>query len=216
MHKSRQPSLYNILVPVEIITTWCMIQKQEYSSLWPIQAVCHSKWSLRTKQHPFESEASIKMSWKRLSHPVVLHFVFNLGRQLPAIASSLLFLPDQAKQGVGSTWALSSRLPPISRHLPAWYQSTLYSHPTEKQPTLKETEGDVVWWRNGVHDRGRKGGMMETEIEAQNERRQEGSSLLSILNLPHCSGTPSSSTLALSKDLCPHWALTGTRAIKVQ
>lgn len=45
------------------------------------------------------------------------------------------------KGGVGSTWARVSGLPPISRHLPAWYQSTLYSLPTERQPTLKETEG---------------------------------------------------------------------------
>lgn len=89
---------------------------------------------------------------------VAFHFVFILACQPPAITSSLLFLPDQAeKGGVGSTWVRNSRLPPISRHLPACYQSTLYSHPAENQPALKETEEDLVWWRYGVRERENKG-----------------------------------------------------------
>lgn len=101
---------------------------------------------------------SCSISKEALKVPLSLSaisFCFYFGPPAPChrFISFFFSCRTRPKGGVGSTWARISGLPPISRHLPAWYQSTLYSHPTEKQPTLKETEGDLVWWRYEVRER---------------------------------------------------------------
>lgn len=121
---------------------------------------------------------------------ISLNGFFFSNLRLPGPCHHLIsFVPVRPgpKGRVGSTWARISRPPPISRHLPAWYQSTLYSLPAEVQPTLKETEGDAAWWRNGVH------GREERDKNRDGEWEKAGRPLSGILNLPWCQGSPSCS-----------------------
>lgn len=115
------------LALMKIIATQHIMQKNDNitikaqtNSLWGREKPRQAK--LKTKLRLFVAEASIKMSWKCLSHPVAFHFVFNLVRQPPAIASSLLFLPDQAKRGCGlnmsSHQRATSNLPPFASMVP--------------------------------------------------------------------------------------------------
>ena len=145
-------------------------------------------------------------SWKCLPNPVALHSVFILVCQTQL--SLLLFCSCQTrpKGDVGSTWAHRSGPPSIPRHLPAWYQSTLYSHQAKKQPTLKEIEGNLVRWRywererEKERERRRRHGRV-TEIEAKKERQLlvEHPKFTPVLRLP----VVFTSCSCLSKDLGP-------------
>lgn len=140
------------LMAITVIAIQCISHNQQNNNLGcqTVSSVKKYWWvKLKTKQSLFVAEASIKKNpeW---------HFFCFYFRSVSPLPSLHLFCSCQTrpKGGVESTWARSSRLPPISRHLPACYQSTLYSHPAEKQLTLKETEGDLVWWSYGVCERG--------------------------------------------------------------
>lgn len=154
--------LLNVLVLMEIIATRCIMQKWQYSNLGltkqPVGRKMPWQVKLKTSLHPFVAEASIKMSWKCLSHSVAFHFVFNLVCQLPAIASSLLFLPDQAKRGCGLNMSLhqqaTSNLPPFVSMVPI---NTLLAPRWE----ATDSEGD------------RKGRWCDGEMECMKEEKKE-------------------------------------------
>lgn len=135
---------------------------------------------------------SIKTSWKCPSYIVAFHFVFNSACQPPAIASSLLFLPDQAERGcglnMGSHQQAPSNLPPFASMVPI---NTLLAPRGEATDSEGDRRGPGVMekWSAWNRKKGEKKGR-GTEIEAENERTQEGGSLLSILNLPWRRGSP--------------------------
>lgn len=93
----------------------------------------------------FIPDTSIRMKRECQSLPMAF-VLFFLTHSASFCHHFISFVPVRPgpKGRVGSTRARISRPPPISRHLPAWYQSTLYSLPAETQPALRETEGDVA------------------------------------------------------------------------
>lgn len=135
----------------------------------------------------FVAVASVKKPWKCLSHSVLFHFVFILVRQPPAIASSLFFFPaGPGRKGVWAQHELASA---------GYLQSpAICQHGTNQHFTPTPLRSNRLWrrqkgtWCDGdmkcVKEKKKEEGEKKTEIEAENKRKQEGSFLLSILNLP--------------------------------
>jgi len=170
-------SSFCALMKTTSIAIKCIDQNQQNNNLGPNKQAGKSsdKWSLKTNPRLFVVKASIKKSWKCLSRSVAFHFVFILARQTPTIASSLLFLPDQAERGCGlnmsSQQQATSNLPPFASMLPI---NTLL--PPRREAT--DSEGDrrgpgvMEIWSAWKRERGRRMRGRETEIEAENEREQ--------------------------------------------
>lgn len=166
---------FSLLVMVGISAIQCIMQKRQYSYLSPTSQSVGWKmaWQvkLKTSLPQFVAEASINMSWKGLSHSVAFHLAFNLVGQLPANASSLLFLPDQAERRCGlnmsSQQQATSNLLPFASMVPI---NTLLAPRREATDSEGDRRGcDVVekWsaWKR------KNRAMRETEIEAQNDRK---------------------------------------------
>lgn len=136
---------------------------------------------LKTSLPPFVSEPSIKMSWKRLSHSVVFHLVFEL--TLPASCHPFIsFVP--ARPGQKGVWAQHELASAGYLQSPAICQCGTNQHftrsPLRGNRLWRRQKGDVVWWRNRKHERGekkREGETRETEIEAQSEEERGGRQL---------------------------------------
>ena len=199
---------------ITVIAIQCINQIQQNNGLGSYKQTLGWKKQvkLKTKQRLFVADASIKTSWKCLSYSVAFHFVFIFVLQPPAIASSLLFLPDQAERGcelnMSSHQQVTSNLPPFASMVPI---NTLL--PPRREAT--DSEGDrrepgvTEIWRAWKTKRGRRRGRDRNRWQRMREK-QEGCCSVRILNLPRCWGSLSSSTLALSKDLCLCWALMHT------
>lgn len=140
--------IFWVRVEITFIAVQCFIQVQQNSSFQSKESPGCTVMTSDTKKNRVSnySWGLNKDELKPLLSLSGISFYFILASPLPSLH---LFCSCQTRtrRGVGSTWARTSRLRPISHQLPAWYQSTLYSHPAEKQLTLKETEGDLVWWR---------------------------------------------------------------------
>ncbi len=172
------------------------MQKQQYNNLgqnkrsggWKVP------WQVKqkTKLHLFVVEASIKTSWKCRSPSVAFHFVFNLVCQ-PPCHRLISFVP--ARPGQKGVWAQHELASAGCLPSPAICQ-----HGTNQHFTPTPPRSNWLWrrqkgtWCDGdtecVKDKKREKTGRETKIEAENERKQEGSFLLSILNLPRCCGSP--------------------------
>lgn len=147
---------------------------------------------LKTSLPPFVSEASIKMSWNRLSHSVVFHLVFELA--LPASCHRFIsFVP--ARPGQKGVWAQHELASAGYLQSPAICQRGTNQHFTRSPPRgnrlWRRQKGDVVWWRNGMHEKKGRRDKRDRNRGAEwgKESRKAASSLL-IPNLPRCSGPP--------------------------
>lgn len=104
---------------------------------------------------------------------MAFHFVFNLVRQ-PRGHRFISFVPARpGRKGVRAQHGLAT-----ARYLqsPAFYQhgtnQHFHSHPAEKQPTLKETEAELVRWRYGVCEQGKEREEEEEEEKGERDRNR--------------------------------------------